>query len=205
MLTELKLRFAFRIYYLCDTSQQEWRRICEKSSWDLLSEFIIFVIHRNDVENCNRVFTVEICFQNLLSLWYIATEARSKQVGLWLRFAFRIYYLCDTSQLKIVSSLKEVGWDLLSEFIIFVIHRNKLCFKVFNFSVEICFQNLLSLWYIATFEHSICHRYLLRFAFRIYYLCDTSQRNIFSQKGCRSWDLLSEFIIFVIHRNLNAN
>ena len=141
------------------------------------------------------------CFQNLLPLWYITTEymRRTPADGLWI--AFRIYYLCDTSQQKFYCSMTIQCCELLSEFITFVIHHNANIIILLNILVVNCFQNLLPLWYITTFYRSYITFYVLWIAFRIYYLCDTSQRLALQGFTTLCCELLSEFITFVIHHN----
>ena len=167
---------AFRIYYLCDTSQLEKKELVVRGGCELLSEFIIFVIHHNFPEVCPASFIVVNCFQNLLSLWYITTITCSLFIPLVLWIAFRIYYLCDTSQQGRRMVRLCTRCELLSEFIIFVIHHNTEPHKYKPANVVNCFQNLLSLWYITTMVMSVLCQYVLWIAFRIYYLCDTSQQ-----------------------------
>ena len=141
------------------------------------------------------------CFQNLLPLWYITTFLQLRQTTTELWIAFRIYYLCDTSQLHFRYLLFPHCCELLSEFITFVIHHNIVVFLNFFYGVVNCFQNLLPLWYITTIFKNFPSILLLWIAFRIYYLCDTSQQKRSREWRCSSCELLSEFITFVIHHN----
>ena len=143
------------------------------------------------------------CFQNLLPLWYITTLIFLYHRGLGLWIAFRIYYLCDTSQLRCGTRGSAVSCELLSEFITFVIHHNQPTVVKFIPSVVNCFQNLLPLWYITTQAVQILPNERLWIAFRIYYLCDTSQPCFTTVAPSESCELLSEFITFVIHHNSN--
>ena len=150
ILFSTKLWIAFRIYYLCDTSQLNSLHSCFAIRCELLSEFIIFVIHHNQNTSIKNAIVVVNCFQNLLSLWYITTDIAPRIINGWLWIAFRIYYLCDTSQQGVLNGLLLRCCELLSEFIIFVIHHNELKIHIFFIFVVNCFQNLLSLWYITT-------------------------------------------------------
>ena len=145
------------------------------------------------------------CFQNLLSLWYITTIYINANENQKLWIAFRIYYLCDTSQHTNLTYRWGGCCELLSEFIIFVIHHNKKIALILTHSVVNCFQNLLSLWYITTKGNEDATAGLLWIAFRIYYLCDTSQQQAILQTILSCCELLSEFIIFVIHHNFSEN
>ena len=141
---------AFRIYYLCDTSQPTYSYFIDNNGCELLSEFIIFVIHHNSPLTSIKQVPVVNCFQNLLSLWYITTRHLGKKIDFRLWIAFRIYYLCDTSQQIYYFFCYYSRCELLSEFIIFVIHHNFNNQYKRTYNVVNCFQNLLSLWYITT-------------------------------------------------------
>ena len=171
-------------------------------SCELLSEFITFVIHHNFSLLHQFLLWVVNCFQNLLPLWYITTTIFRWLWSIMLWIAFRIYYLCDTSQQTMKKLELKLSCELLSEFITFVIHHNGINYAGIRTRVVNCFQNLLPLWYITTRWGNFTCAILLWIAFRIYYLCDTSQQRIkltTKKQGC---ELLSEFITFVIHHNL---
>ena len=152
------------------------------------------MIHHNFVFVRLRWLGVVNCFQNLLPLWYITTGVWQSQLYLALWIAFRIYYLCDTSQRLQRKRHQPNCCELLSEFITFVIHHNSSLSWGESLAVVNCFQNLLPLWYITTVCSFQTKPPMLWIAFRIYYLCDTSQ-----PKKCSKTNQFRLWIAFRIY------
>ena len=145
-----RLWIAFKNYYLRDEGQPVLFKADQRSSCELLSKIIIFVMKDNVAEIGLAANPVVNCFQKLLSSWW-RTTGRILKAGsgkLWI--AFKNYYLRDEGQqITDVQSI-EMRCELLSKIIIFVMKDNIYCELFLSILVVNCFQKLLSSWWRTT-------------------------------------------------------
>ena len=170
------LWIAFKFFYLRDGSQPMVKTAFRHCSCELLSNFSIFVM----VRNCSLPFAFTC--------------------PLWI--AFKFFYLRDGSQL--VPDTVDVFFrcELLSNFSIFVMVRN-IEVKAFDANgVVNCFQIFLSSWWFATALSREKEYRMLWIAFKFFYLRDGSQLYGRSRDQEGSCELLSNFSIFVMVRNI---
>ena len=141
-----KLWIAFKFFYLRDGSQPTDVSALEEYRCELLSNFSIFVMVRNDLATLKRPELVVNCFQIFLSSWWFATNCwmMARKCRLWI--AFKFFYLRDGSQLYDNYFCKHTCCELLSNFSIFVIVRNQLRNRIEEIYVVNCFQIFLSSW-----------------------------------------------------------
>ena len=107
--TQLPLRhstvllwIAYKIYYLCDRKQLCIGARPRYASCELLTKFIIFAIGNNTNSFLCSILTVVNCLQNLLSLRSETTVSTNLSLSDKLWIAYKIYYLCDRKQPKLL-------------------------------------------------------------------------------------------------------
>ena len=170
------LWIAFKNYYLRDEGQPSFFLLAPKTSCELLSKIIIFVMKDNLGGSMMYNGLVVNCFQKLLSSWWRTTnQIIINNLGmLWI--AFKNYYLRDEGQLRMLPTsrlsrlwiafknyyLRDEGQpadfnpsclaccELLSKIIIFVMKDNSISNLSPIFIVVNCFQKLLSSWWRTT-------------------------------------------------------
>ena len=199
-----RLWIAFKNYYLRDTTQLHIKILGIPQRCELLSKIIIFVTRHNSYMVIMVNGTVVNCFQKLLSSWHDTTTwfIYSTYKRLWI--AFKNYYLRDTTQPTIAKPTRFPGCELLSKIIIFVTRHN--FYKIINFcrSVVNCFQKLLSSWHDTTLFLVCIALAELWIAFKNYYLRDTTQPYLKTNRNKLSCELLSKIIIFVTRHNFSV-
>ena len=121
---------------------------------------------------------------------------------MWI--AFKNYYLRDTTQHRVDSSVKNARCELLSKIIIFVTRHNPSNGNEVRFLVVNCFQKLLSSWHDTTRNVLSKRTKGLWIAFKNYYLRDTTQPEYEIIDDYISCELLSKIIIFVTRHNYST-
>ena len=169
------LWIAYKIYYLCDRKQQDFKIVDVINSCELLTKFIIFAIGNNLLNELKRRSFVVNCLQNLLSL-------RSETTSMSFKLDFS-------------------GCELLTKFIIFAIGNNEAAPTNRGNEVVNCLQNLLSLRSETTRPKKTVWVGGLWIAYKIYYLCDRKQHDYETKHTCFRCELLTKFIIFAIGNN----
>ena len=119
------LWIAFKNYYLRDEGQLDGGCKAFPDGCELLSKIIIFVMKDNFYTSWSTSSIVVNCFQKLLSSWWRTTAGDVDQMTNLLWIAFKNYYLRDEGQRLWVTQLNQLGCELLSKIIIFVMKDNQ--------------------------------------------------------------------------------
>ena len=146
----IPLWIAFKFFYLRDGSQRPRNTKTARISCELLSNFSIFVMVRNQLLDDGAQMQVVNCFQIFLSSWWFATHQQQAQQNPKLWIAFKFFYLRDGSQLINLWDMLLISCELLSNFSIFVMVRNCTITIFVSILVVNCFQIFLSSWWFAT-------------------------------------------------------
>ena len=119
-----RLWIAFKNYYLRDEGQQHQQQSWSLSRCELLSKIIIFVMKDNYIFRFIEMPVVVNCFQKLLSSWWRTTMGQMVDLAAKLWIAFKNYYLRDEGQPSYSLHSLQMGCELLSKIIIFVMKDN---------------------------------------------------------------------------------
>ena len=136
----IALWFAFRFFIFVQRQQLRTRKGWERSSCDLLSDFLSLSNGNNSRLLRSSSFTVVICFQ----IFYLCPTATTSVSMLSLRnllwFAFRFFIFVQRQQHWQLAILFGSCCDLLSDFLSLSNGNNAMAVKPSSFRVVICFQ-----------------------------------------------------------------